>query len=132
MLSVSVSARTPSDRKFGWLAAAALLAIGLLPRWRGGEARVWALLAAAIFVVIGAVAPRLLHRAKTTWLYLGFKIGSVMSPIVIAILFFGIITPTSFLLRRLGRDALRLRMEPHSQTYWLQRGEPAPDLRLQY
>jgi hypothetical protein len=114
------------------LIAGALLVIGLLPLWRGGEVRVWAVITAAIFFVIGAVAPRVLRRAKTAWLFFGFLLGTVMSPIVLAILFFGIIVPVAFVLRLFGRDALRLRGEPQSATYWLDRREPPADMRLQF
>jgi hypothetical protein len=127
-----MSKTTASDRSFGWMIGAALLIIGLLPLWRAGTVRLWALVSAGTVLGIGMGAPHLLCRAKKAWLFFGSLLGAVVSPIVLGVLYFGIVTPLAYLLRRCGRDALRLRWKPHSTTYWQDRKDPPSNMRLQF
>ncbi len=57
---------------------------------------------------------------------LGLLLGRVVSPIVMALLFFLVVTPTAFLFRLLGKDPLRLAAEPRAGTYWIERRPPGP------
>ena len=87
--------------------------------------RLWALALAAGLCVCALFAPRLLRRANRIWTLFGFALGKIAAPVAMGVLFYGVVTPTGFLLRVCGKDLLRL-SRSQSQTYWVERQPPGP------
>jgi hypothetical protein len=127
-----VKASETSDRSFGWVIGAAFLAVGILPVLRRHPVRWWAVAGGVALFLIAAIAPAVLRKPKQAWLFLGSVLGFLVSPIVLGVLFFFAITPISFLLRLVGRDALHLKRDPQAKTYWQTRDEPPSDMGLQF
>ena len=121
-----------SDRSFGLWLGAILLAIGLLPLWKGDAVRWWAVAIAGVLAALALVAPRSLQRPKRAWLFLGFLLGLIVNPIVLGILFFVVITPAGMLMRWFGRDPLWLQAKPDLATYWRTRSGPPSDMNDQF
>jgi Saxitoxin biosynthesis operon protein SxtJ len=115
-----------SDRAFGLVLGGVLGLIGLLPLLRGHGARWWALGLAGAFFLASATQPALLGPLNRLWHRLGLLLHSVVSPVVLGLLFFTTVTPIGLLMRALGRDLLRLRFEPDAPTYWIERRPPGP------
>ncbi len=115
-----------SDRSFGLVFAAvfALLALNSLRHhlpvrglWTGG--------AAAGFLLLALVAPRLLHPLNVAWLRLGLLLGRIVTPVTLGVMFFLVFTPLGWLMRLTGKNLLGLRRDPAARTYWIAR--PAGD-----
>jgi len=124
---VQLSEGEASDRSFGLVVGGAFLLLGLVPAIRHGGVRLWMVSLGGVLLVLAAVLPRSLREIKRAWLFFGFLIGLVVSPIVLSVLFYGVITPLAWLTRLCGRDALRLRSNPALATYWRERTEaPSP------
>ncbi len=88
-------------RRLGWdLAAMVLIALSL------------------VLLVAGFVRPRILQPLFVAWMVAAFPIGWVMSHLLLAVVYFGIVTPIGFLLRLRGRDALQLKPDDNSTSYW--------------
>ena len=83
-------------------------------------------------LVLAAALPRSLREIKRVWLFFGFLIGLVVSPIVLGILFYGVIAPLGLLMRLFGRDSLRLRPDPAGASYWRERTEPPSSMGEQF
>lgn len=118
--------RRPSNRSFGVTFA---LVFGLLAGWPtlgGGRLRWWALLVAALFFAAAILRPQALSPLNHAWSSFGLVLHRVTSPIVLGVVFFGVLTPLALLMRALGRDALRLRRAPEAPTYWIGRHPPGP------
>ncbi|HTC24745.1 MAG TPA: SxtJ family membrane protein, partial [Gemmatimonadales bacterium] len=115
-----------SDRALGLVLGGALGLIGLLPLLRGHGARWWALGLAGAFFLASATRPVILGPLNRLWHRLGLLLHSVVSPVVLGLLFFTTVTPIGLLMRGLGRDLLRLRFEPDAPTYWIERRPPGP------
>ena len=115
-----------SNRAVGLVMAAAFLLIGLFPLFRGRTVRWWSLAAAAVFLLSGLLYPRILGPLNRVWLKLGLLMHGVVNPLVMGLLFYGTVTPMGVLLRRLGKDPLRLRLDPAADTYWIERRPPGP------
>lgn len=118
--------KTSSDRSFGLVFTLALAAIGLWPMKSGAGPRWWALVLSALFLLAGLFAPRVLAPLNRAWTQLGLLLGRVMTPIVMGIIFFLVITPMALLGRLRGRDPLRLKKEPEAASYWIERQPPGP------
>lgn len=118
--------RGPADRALGFAFAALFLIIGGRPWLSGAPARRWALAVSAVLLLAAAFAPRLLAPLGRGWLWLSRRLQRVTNPVLMAIVFFGTLTPLGLLLRALGQDPLRLRRDPAATTYWIDRHPPGP------
>jgi hypothetical protein len=118
--------RTGSDRTFGFVFTGAFVVLGVLPVAFGGSLRLWSLVAAAVFLAAALLAPASLAPLNRVWMRLGIVLNRIVNPIVLAIMFFGVVTPTGLLMRLFGRAPLRLRYEPDAPSYWVRRTPPGP------
>lgn len=115
-----------SDRKFGFAFAAIFAFFSVIPLLRHETPR-WALLAAgAAFLAVAITRPGLLAPLNRAWFKLGLLLNKIVSPIVMGILFFGVVTPFAWFIRRNGKDLLRLQRKPEAKSYWIDRDPPGP------
>jgi hypothetical protein len=115
-----------SDRSFGLVFAAFFALVGLLPLLLGRSPRIWALGAAGVFLVAALVFPSVLAPLNRLWLKLGLLLHRIVSPIALGIMFFLVITPMGLVMRAMGKDFLRLRLDPAAESYWIPREPPGP------
>jgi hypothetical protein len=114
-----------SDRTFGLVMAGALALLALINGWHAGRAWPWELALAVLFLAAGVIKPALLHPLNRLWMKLGLLLHRIVNPIVMGLLFYGTIWPTGLVMRLRGRDLLRLKREPASDSYWIARA-PGP------
>ncbi|HEY7666149.1 MAG TPA: SxtJ family membrane protein [Xanthobacteraceae bacterium] len=115
-----------SDRSFGLLVAAFFLVVGCWPLVRGQPIRWWALALAVAFAALALLWTAPLSPLNKAWLKLGALLYRIVSPIVMAMLFYLTVTPIALLMRLLGKDPLRLRRDPDAASYWIERTPPGP------
>ncbi|MCC7383558.1 MAG: hypothetical protein IT384_17090 [Deltaproteobacteria bacterium] len=116
-----------TDRGFGLVFAGFFTLVALLPLLsEPRRVRVWSLGVAAACALIAWVAPRVLAPANRLWMRFGLLLQKVVSPIVLGILFFGVITPFGVAMRLFGKDPLRLEWKKDAPTYWITREPPGP------
>lgn len=116
-----------SERGFGLLFAAVFAAVGLYPAFAGAAPRVWALAAAGAMLAVALAKPEWLAPANRIWHRVGAAMHRVASPVVMAAIFFVVVTPTGLAMRALGKDPLRLRRDPDADSYWIRRDPPGPE-----
>ncbi len=120
------SPQPPSNKKFGWFMAAAIATISAVAYWKHAHMWAWSLFAiAGVFTAVTAVAPQLLTPVNRLWFRLGMLLGKIVSPVVLGMIFFLVITPVAVVTRLFGRDALSLKRRS-IDTYWIQRMPPGP------
>jgi len=131
---VDSAQRLPSDRSFGMTFAVVLALLSAWLLWRG-HAR-WAVTAAgtlaAVFFVLGWVAPQVLRPLNVLWMKFGVAMNAVVSPVVLGAVYLGILTPFAVVMRLRGRDALRRRFDPAAPTYWIARDHPDTDYKQRF
>jgi predicted membrane metal-binding protein len=115
-----------SDRSFGFTFAAVGAIFALWPLWRLEAPRWWLLAVVAGLVVVSLLVPQILRPVNRVWLKIGLLLNKIVSPIVLGIIFFGLLTPLGALLRIGGKDPLRLRFETDAPSYWIVRQPPGP------
>ena len=101
--------------------------IGCWPLLGGATPRWWALAVGGAALVVALAAPQWLAPATRVWLRFGLLLHRVTSPIILAVIYFGVVTPTGLLRRALGKDPLRLKRDPDAESYWIEREPPGPD-----
>lgn len=115
-----------SDRNFGLVFAAVFTLIGVLPLLSGEPPRGMALVSAAVFALLAFLRPGWLHLLNRGWMRLGAMMSRVMNPVILGILFFGVVLPTGLFLRLIGKDLLRLRFDRQARSYWIDREVSGP------
>lgn len=118
--------KTGSDRSFGIVFGIVFALIGLLPMLHSGAPRWWALAVAATFLGIALSIPRWLAPLNRLWMRFGLLLSRVTTPILMALVFFSTVTPIAVTMRLLGKDPLRLRRDPESNSYWIARSPSGP------
>lgn len=116
------------DQKFGLMLGAvlAILAIYLF-KIGGNLSLILILVVISInFIVIALFTPKILSPLTKAWLQFGMLLNKMISPFILGIVFFGIITPLAFFFKLLGRDLLRLKWDSQCSTYWIKRMMPGP------
>lgn len=122
----SESIQPSSNRSFGIVFAIVFGLIGAVPLLSGNGVRAWSLAVAAAFLVLAFALPVALTRLNRIWLHFGLLLHRIVSPVMLGIMFFLVVTPTGFLMRLLGKDPLRLHREETAPTYWIDRNPPGP------
>lgn len=125
--SRSLPSNLPSNRSFGIVFTAFFLIIALWPLLHGQSVRLWAVAVSLVFGIIAFVVPDILTPLNRLWTKFGFLLHSIVSPVALAILFYGVVTPTGLLMRLLDKDHLRLRLNHNVASYWIERVPVGPD-----
>jgi hypothetical protein len=122
-----------SERSFGLVFAAVFCVIGLWPLMGGHPVRIWSLAIAAVFLALAFARPAVLRPLNLLWFRFGLLLGRIVSPIVMALIFYVAVVPTGLIMKLLGKDILRLRFDPHAKTYWIVReNEPETSMKNQF
>lgn len=117
-----------SNRGFGLVIGSVFFLFGIWPLLFGnGDIKVWALIVAALLVVVAMLAANVLGPFNTAWLKFGLLLSRVVNPIVLGAIFYLVITPFGLVSRLFRQDFLRLRRDPNATSYWIERQPPGPD-----
>jgi len=115
---------------FGITFSIVFLIIALWPLLDGLNLRTWSLITSAAFVMISFTFPNVFTYLNLWWIKLGYFLGKIISPIVMGIVFFIIVTPIGLLLRLFGKDILRLKRNKNS--YWIDRDYKIQSMKKQF
>jgi cytochrome c oxidase subunit IV len=105
-MSKKSNVKISTNRNFGLVFFIFFLIIGFWPLINMQEVRTWSLLLAIPFLILGLINSKLLTPLNLLWSRLGILLGSIIAPIVMAFVFFLVVTPTSFFMKLLGKDLL--------------------------
>jgi hypothetical protein len=119
--------KVSSNRAFGWVFVTVFLIIALWPLVFGGTLRWWSLIVSALVTLVTVAAPALLTVPNRLWLRFGLLLHRIVSPVVLAIMFYLVVMPMGLLMRAFGKDFLRLRRNDSAESYWIKRDPPGPE-----
>jgi hypothetical protein len=128
------SAAMGSDRSFGLVIAAAIAVISMLPLRHGEAPHLWGLAAAFGFGAAAFLAPAKLRPLNRLWHQLGLALHKITNPIIMGVLFFGVILPIAVIFRLRRADPLKLSFDKNATSYWTMRNTPegASDMSKQF
>ena len=114
-------------RRFALVLGGALLVLGSFAWYRGSGVAPYLLLPGAVIAVCGLVAPAALRWLFFTWMAIGLVLGTIMTAIILTVVFVVAITPIGLVLRLLGRDPLQRKLDPEAASYWIPKERPTND-----
>ena len=109
-----------SNKSFGIVFFIVFLLIALYPLTNQEEYRLWALVTGFVFFVLGLINSSILTPLNLLWFKFGMLLGRIFSPIIMALIFFGVVTPTGLIMKFFKKDLLKLKKN-NKKSYWVER-----------
>jgi len=129
-MNKKISIKKKDNVIFGITFSVVFLIVALWPMLDGLNLRTWSLITSAAFVMISFTIPNVFTYLNLFWIKLGYFLGKIISPIVMGIVFFTIVTPIGLLLRLFGKDILRLKR--NNKSYWIKRDYKTQSMKKQF
>ena len=120
-----------SNRSFGIVFFIVFFLIALYPTINSEEIRIWSVIISLIFLVLGLLDSKILTPFNKIWFKFGTLLGRVISPLVMGIIFFFVVTPIGLIMRILGKDVLNLKYNSN-KTYWIEKTGPKSKMKNQF
>ena len=121
-----------SNRNFGLVFFIVFLIVALWPLKNEEDIRLWSLTLSIIFFILGILNSKLLTPLNKLWFRFGILLGSIVSPIVMGIVYFVVVTPVGILMRLLGKDLLKTNKKKNVPTYWMKRDKQHGTMKKQF
>jgi len=120
------------NRSFGIVFFIVFLAIGLWPFLSSGEIRIWSIIISLIFLILGLFNSKILTPLNKLWSKFGELLGKIIAPIVMAAVYFLVLTPVSFLTKIFGKDLLKIKFSNKTNSYWIKREKDLGPMNEQF
>tara|TARA_Y100000768_G_scaffold376987_1_gene349691 strand:- start:3809 stop:4189 length:381 start_codon:yes stop_codon:yes gene_type:complete len=121
-----------SNRSFGLLFFIVFLILGLWPLKNGENLNYYFIITSLIFLILGTINSPLLTPLNKFWIKLGEILGIIISPVIMALVYFIILTPVSLIVRMFGKDLLGLKFLKKDETYWIKRKKNIGSMKKQF
>jgi hypothetical protein len=115
---------------FGTLFFILFLIVGLYPLKSDEFIRIWSVVLSLVFLIITIIRPNLFTFLNKLWIQFGILLGKIISPIVMALVFFIVVTPIGILVRIFKKDVMGLKIGAYS--YWINRKDKVQSMKKQF
>ena len=123
--------KLPTNRNFGIVFFVFFLLISLWLFINNKTLVYWPLIISIVFLILGLLNAKILTPLNKAWIKFGEILGSIISPLVMGIIFFGIVTPTGLFLKLIGKDVLKLKQDKKN-TYWIEKDNSNNSMKNQF
>ena len=120
-----------SNKSFGIVFFVFFLIISLYPILGGGSLKMWSLAISIIFLILGLLNSKILSPLNKLWFKFGIFLGKIISPIIMGIIFFFVVTPIGYLMRLFKKDVLSLKFNAN-KSYWVKKNGPKSKMKNQF
>ena len=120
-----------SNRSFGIVFFIVFLFISIYPLIYNSEIRIWSLILSITFLVLGLINSKILTPLNKIWFKFGIFLGTIISPLIMGIIFFFVVTPIGVLMRIFGKDILNLKYN-NNKSYWIEKTGPKSKMKNQF
>ena len=121
-----------SNKSFGLLFFVFFLILALWPLKNGNNLKLLFITISGIFLILGLINSKLLSPLNKLWIKFGEILGMIIAPIVMALVYFVILTPVSLAVRILGKDLLGLNFLKEKESYWIKRKKNLGSMKKQF
>ena len=123
--------KLPTNKNFGIVFSIVFLIIALFPLINNESLRIWSLIISAVFLFLGLINSKILTPLNNIWFKFGLILGRIVSPVIMGVIFFLVVTPTAFIMRLVGKDLLNLKFSKH-KSYWIEKTGPRSKMKNQF
>jgi len=123
--------KVSSNRSFGIVFFIVFLLISIWPLFEEQSLRIWSLIISIIFLALGLLKSKLLTPFNLVWIKIGELLGRIIAPIVMAIVYFVVMTPIGLFMRLIGKDLLKIKFLKNS-SYWIKRNKNIGSMKRQF
>jgi len=127
-----VSTEQSSEKSFGVVFSIVFLIVALYPLINSESLRIWALVVSIIFILLAFLVPKILVLPNKLWFKFGLLLGSIVAPIVMTLIYFVTVLPTGLIMRLLGKDLLKQKLDKNAKSYWIERKQPMGSMKNQF
>jgi len=120
-----------SNRSFGIVFFIVFLIIAIYPMLNEADVRLWSLIISLIFLILGILNSEFLTPLNKIWFKFGIFLGKIFSPLIMALIFFLVVTPIGLVLRLIGKDVLNLKFN-NNKSYWVEKRGPKSKMKNQF
>ena len=120
-----------SNRSFGVVFFIVFLLIALYPLLNNNEVRLWSLIISVLFLILGILNSKILSPLNKIWFKFGLLLGKIISPIIMGVIFFLVVTPIGFIMKLLGKDLINLKFN-NEKSYWIEKSGPKSKMKNQF
>jgi len=120
-----------SNKSFGVVFSIVFLIVALYPVLNNNSIRTWSIILSLIFLILGLLNSPILSPLNKIWFYFGIFLGKIVSPLIMAIIFFIVVTPIGFIMRLLKKDILNLSFN-NNKSYWIKKDGPKSKMKNQF
>ena len=121
-----------SNRSFGIVFFIVFLLIGIYPLLNQEDTRLWALIISLIFLTLGIIDSKILTPLNKIWFKFGIFLGRIISPLIMGLIFFLVVTPIGIFMRILGKDLINLKFKKNVKSYWIEKTGPKSKMKNQF
>ena len=125
-----ISIKRKDNITFGILFFILFLIIGLYPLKSEGLIRIWSVVLSLVFLIITIIRPNLFTFINKLWIQFGILLGKIISPVVMGLVFFFVVTPIGILVRIFKKDVMGLKR--NANTYWIKREDKLQSMKKQF
>ena len=123
--------KSGSNRSFGILFFIVFMFVSLWPILYGGPLRIWSIPVSIVFLILGLINSKFLTPLNILWLKLGELLGRIVAPLVMAAIYFVIVTPIGLFMRLVGKDLLNTKFSK-DKSYWIKREKNVGSMKRQF
>ena len=120
-----------SNKSFGIVFFIFFLIIAIYPLINGGILNIWSLGISIVFLILGILNSKILTTLNKIWFKFGILLGKLVSPIVMAFVFFAVVTPISLIMKIFKKDLLNIKKNKNS-SYWIDKSGPKSKMKNQF
>ena len=120
-----------SNRSFGVVFFIVFLLIAFYPLLNNNEVRLWSLIISGLFLILGILNSKILSPLNKIGFKFGLILGKIISPIIMGIIFFLVVTPIGFIMKLLGKDLINLKFN-NEKSYWIEKSGPKSKMKNQF
>ena len=123
--------KLPSNKNFGIVFFIVFLIVALYPLINSDNVRIWSLITSLIFLVFDLLNSKILTPLNKLWFKFGILLSKIISPFIMGIIFFFVVTPIGLIMRLLGKDVLNLKYSKN-KSYWIEKNGPKSKMKNQF
>lgn len=126
----SINIKLKDNITFGILFFILFFIIGLYPLKSGGAIKIWSVVLSLVFLIITIIRPNSLTFINRLWIQFGIVLGKIISPLIMGLVFFFVVTPIGILVRILKKDVMSLKRG--ASSYWINRKDKVQSMKKQF